>query len=80
LTDSFVLSDFDNKTTLTVTPSPERRSRPAAAGSELDRDGRGGGSESSEGYNGSTPDVQPGNPVIAQGGPRAMQWAVKVLF
>jgi hypothetical protein len=29
---------------------------------------------------GSTPDVQAGNPVIAQGGPRAMQWAVKVLF
>jgi hypothetical protein len=29
---------------------------------------------------GSTPDVQAGNPVIAQGGPRAMQWVVKVLF
>ncbi len=29
---------------------------------------------------GSTPDVDRGNPVIAQGGPRAMQWAVKVLF
>lgn len=29
---------------------------------------------------GSTPDVDAGNPVIAQGGPRAMQWAVKVLF
>jgi hypothetical protein len=28
----------------------------------------------------STPDVDAGNPVIAQGGPRAMQWAVKVLF
>ncbi len=28
----------------------------------------------------STPDVDRGNPVIAQGGPRAMQWAVKVLF
>jgi hypothetical protein len=28
----------------------------------------------------STPDVQAGNPVIAQGGPRAMQWAVKILF
>ena len=27
-----------------------------------------------------TPDVDRGNPVIAQGGPRAMQWAVKVLF
>jgi len=29
---------------------------------------------------GSTPDVDAGNPVVAQGGPRAMQWAVKVLF
>ena len=29
---------------------------------------------------GSTPDVDRGNPVIAQGGPRAMQWALKVLF
>jgi len=29
---------------------------------------------------GSTPDVDAGNPVIAQGGPRAMQWAMKVLF
>ena len=29
---------------------------------------------------GSTPDVDAGNPVIAQGGPRAMQWAVKILF
>jgi hypothetical protein len=29
---------------------------------------------------GSTPDVDSGNPVIAQGGPRAMQWAVKLLF
>ncbi len=28
----------------------------------------------------STPDVDAGNPVIAQGGPRAMQWAVKVIF
>ena len=28
----------------------------------------------------STPDVDAGNPVIAQGGPRAMQWAVKFLF
>ena len=28
----------------------------------------------------STPDVDRGNPVIAQGGPRAMQWALKVLF
>ena len=27
-----------------------------------------------------TPDVDRGNPVIAQGGPRAMQWAIKVLF
>ncbi len=29
---------------------------------------------------GSTPDVDAGNPVVAQGGPRAMQWALKVLF
>jgi hypothetical protein len=29
---------------------------------------------------GSTPDADRGNPVIAQGGPRAMQWALKVLF
>ncbi len=29
---------------------------------------------------GSTPDVDRGNPVVAQGGPRAMQWALKVLF
>jgi hypothetical protein len=29
---------------------------------------------------GSTPDVDAGNPVIAQGGPRAMQWAVKIVF
>ncbi|OLC75581.1 MAG: hypothetical protein AUH72_20175 [Acidobacteria bacterium 13_1_40CM_4_65_8] len=29
---------------------------------------------------GSTPDVDSGNPVIAQGGPRSMQWAIKVLF
>ena len=28
----------------------------------------------------STPDVDAGNPVIAQGGPRAMQWAIKWLF
>jgi hypothetical protein len=28
----------------------------------------------------STPDVDAGNPVIAQGGPRAMQWAVKYVF
>jgi hypothetical protein len=28
----------------------------------------------------STPDVQAGNPVIAQGGPRAMQWALKIIF
>jgi carboxypeptidase family protein len=35
---------------------------------------------SSFGTIGSTPDVDAGNPVIAQGGPRAMQWAVKILF
>jgi hypothetical protein len=29
---------------------------------------------------GSTPDVDRGNPVIGSGGPRAMQWAVKLLF
>jgi hypothetical protein len=29
---------------------------------------------------GSTPDVDRGNPVIGSGGPRAMQWAIKVLF
>jgi hypothetical protein len=29
---------------------------------------------------GSTPDVDAGNPVIAQGGPRAMQWSLKILF
>ena len=29
---------------------------------------------------GSTPDVDAGNPVIAQGGPRAMQWALKIVF
>ena len=29
---------------------------------------------------GSTPDVDRGNPVLGTGGPRAMQWAVKVLF
>ncbi len=28
----------------------------------------------------STPDVDAGNPVIAQGGPRAMQWALKIIF
>jgi hypothetical protein len=28
----------------------------------------------------STPDVDRGNPVIGSGGPRAMQWALKVLF
>jgi hypothetical protein len=35
---------------------------------------------SSFGQIGSTPDVDRGNPVIAQGGARAMQWSVKVLF
>ncbi len=35
---------------------------------------------SSFGQIGSTPDVDRGNPVIGFGGPRAMQWAVKVLF
>jgi hypothetical protein len=29
---------------------------------------------------GSTPDVDRGNPVIGSDGPRAMQWALKVLF
>ena len=29
---------------------------------------------------GSTPDVDRGNPVLGSGGPRTMQWAVKVLF
>ena len=29
---------------------------------------------------GSTPDVDRGNPVVGSGGPRAMQWALKVLF
>ena len=29
---------------------------------------------------GSTPDVDRGNPVVGTGGPRAMQWALKVLF
>jgi hypothetical protein len=29
---------------------------------------------------GSTPDVDRGNPVLGTGGPRAMQWALKVLF
>jgi hypothetical protein len=29
---------------------------------------------------GSTPDVDAGNPVIAQGGPRSMQWALKIIF
>ncbi len=28
----------------------------------------------------STPDVGAGNPVIAQGGPRSMQFALKLLF
>jgi hypothetical protein len=28
----------------------------------------------------STPDVDAGNPVIAQGGPRGMQWALKYIF
>jgi hypothetical protein len=28
----------------------------------------------------STPDVYQGNPVIAQGGPRAFQWALKLQF
>jgi hypothetical protein len=35
---------------------------------------------SSFGQIGSTPDVDRGNPVIGSGGPRAMQWALKVLF
>jgi hypothetical protein len=35
---------------------------------------------SSFGKVGSTPDVDRGNPVLGTGGPRAMQWAVKVLF
>ncbi len=29
---------------------------------------------------GSTPDVDRGNPVLGTGGPRTMQWAVKILF
>jgi hypothetical protein len=29
---------------------------------------------------GSTPDVDRGNPVLGTGGPRSMQWALKVLF
>jgi hypothetical protein len=29
---------------------------------------------------GSTPDVDRGNPVLGTGGPRAMQWALKLLF
>jgi hypothetical protein len=29
---------------------------------------------------GSTPDADRGNPVLGTGGPRAMQWALKVLF
>ena len=29
---------------------------------------------------GSTPDVDRGNPVMGSGGPRSMQWALKVLF
>jgi hypothetical protein len=28
----------------------------------------------------STPDVDQGNPVIAQGGPRAFQWALRLQF
>jgi len=28
----------------------------------------------------STPDVDSGNPVISQGGPRGMQWALKIIF
>jgi hypothetical protein len=32
------------------------------------------------GQMGSTPDVDRGNPVVGSGGPRAMQWALKVLF
>jgi hypothetical protein len=35
---------------------------------------------SSFGKIGSTPDVDRGNPVLGTGGPRAMQWAIKVLF
>ena len=35
---------------------------------------------SSFGKIGSTPDVDRGNPVLGTGGPRAMQWAVKLLF
>ena len=35
---------------------------------------------SSFGKIGSTPDVDRGNPVLGTGGPRAMQWAMKVLF
>ena len=35
---------------------------------------------SSFGKIGSTPDVDRGNPVLGTGGPRAMQWALKVLF
>src|SRR5262249_24004574 len=35
---------------------------------------------SSFGKIGSTPDVDRGNPVMGTGGPRAMQWAVKLLF
>jgi hypothetical protein len=35
---------------------------------------------SSFGKIGSTPDVDRGNPVLGTGGPRAMQWALKMLF
>jgi carboxypeptidase family protein/TonB-dependent receptor-like protein len=35
---------------------------------------------SSFGKIGSTPDVDRGNPVLGTGGPRAMQWALKLLF
>jgi TonB-dependent receptor-like protein len=35
---------------------------------------------SSFGKIGSTPDVDRGNPVLGTGGPRAMQWAMKLLF
>jgi hypothetical protein len=35
---------------------------------------------SSFGTMSSTPDVDQGNPVIAQGGPRAFQWALRLQF
>ena len=35
---------------------------------------------SSFGTMSSTPDVDQGNPVIAQGGPRAFQWALRLIF